>query len=109
MPRAYGRNVRTHYGPQVTGAGTRYHADPADDARARKLAAFDSPGKHIWVMAAAWMVTDPQGWATGGTPQLLDAENLVMLTGPGCLKCELPWSRKLAAQPCRGSLDDPPG
>jgi hypothetical protein len=100
---------RYPYGRVTVGTGAHYHADPRDEARARKVAAADQPGKHMWIMLAAWIVTDPQGWATGTRPQMLDYENLATLDGPGCYKCEQPWSRKLAAQPCRGSLDSPPG
>lgn len=86
----------------LTGVGYRY--SPADPSRlAAHLDRLDKPGEHIWVMTAAWAVTDPQSLATRG-PVLLDAENLVGFAGPGCYKCEKEWSRKTAAQPCRGSV-----
>ncbi len=86
----------------ITGTGTRY--SPADPARlAAHLDRLDQPGKHLWVMTAAWAVSDPQSLATRG-PVLLDAENLVGFAGPGCYKCEKDWSRKLETQPCTGQL-----
>lgn len=85
----------------LTGGATRYA--PADPFRlAAHLDRLDKPGEHIWVMTAAWAVSDPQALATSG-PVLLDAENLVGFAGPGCYKCEREWSRKVAAQPCNGS------
>lgn len=106
--RGYRRHDATRYRPGVTGAGVGYHANVLDEGPAKRLAEADRPGAHIWAMLAAWMVSDPQGWSTGSSGQVLDHENLVMLQGPGCLKCEQPWSRKLGAQPCRGTLDAPP-
>jgi hypothetical protein len=85
-----------------TGQEIRY--SPADPARlAAHLDLLDKPGEHLWVMTAAWAVTDPQSLATRG-PVLLDAENLVGFAGPGCYKCEQEWSRKVAARPCTGSV-----
>jgi hypothetical protein len=87
--------------PTLTGGGTRYA--PADPDRLEAhLDRLDKPGQHIWVMTAAWAVTDPQASATTG-PVFLDAENLVGFAGPGCYKCEREWSRKIAAQRCNGS------
>jgi len=85
----------------LTGQGTRY--SPADPGRLEAhLNRLDKPGEHLWVMTAAWAVTDPQSFATRA-PILLDQENLVGFAGPGCYKCEREWSRKIAAQPCHGS------
>jgi len=73
---------------------------PARDVLYRRLEASDREHEHLWVMTAAWRVSDPQTYATGRAPVLLDGESLVMVSGPGCFKCEQPWTRKRAAQPC---------
>ena len=80
----------------------RYRA-PERGSLDERLAAADQPGQHLWVMTAAWKVPDPQQWASATRDVFLDNENLIMLSGPGCLKCEEPWSRKRAARPCPGS------
>ncbi len=87
----------------ITGEGPRYQPNPAQ--LEKRLAQLDRPGHHIWIMTGAWAVTDPQSLATRG-PIILDQENLVSFAGPGCYKCEQPWSRKIAAQPCHGSVTD---
>lgn len=69
-----------------------------------RLRASDQPGRHLWVMAAAWRVSDPQAYSSGRGEIIMDAESLVCFTGPGCFKCEQPWSRKLQARPCNGVL-----
>lgn len=80
-------------------------AIPAGAVLEARRKAADRPGRHFWVMAGAWRVSDPQACATGTGPVLMDAESLVMFTGPGCMKCEQPWSRKLERRPCRGTLE----
>lgn len=98
----YAPHSRAHRRPamtELTAGGIRY--SPADPARlAAHLSRLDKPGEHLWVMTAAWAVTDPQSLAG---PTLLDAENLVGFAGPGCYKCEKEWSREVAAQRCTGS------
>jgi hypothetical protein len=53
-------------------------------------------------MSAAWRVDDPVNLLVGADAVLMDAENLIMMAGPGCFKCEQPYSRRLARRPCRG-------
>lgn len=89
----------------VPGEGTRYSPGDLPNLDAH-LTRLDQPGRHIWIMTAAWAVTDPQSLTTGQAPVILDQENLVGFAGPGCYKCEKEWSRKLAAKPCTGSVDD---
>lgn len=69
-------------------------------AFARRLSRLDKPGAHLWVYVAAWSTTNPRE-----TEAMLDSENLVSLNGPGCFKCEQPFSNRLARQPCRGKLE----
>lgn len=64
----------------------------------------DRPGEHLWVISAAWRVADPAALTDGS---ILDAESLLMVEGPGCFKCERPYSRRLARKPCRGGMQDP--
>lgn len=71
----------------------------------KHLRSLDKPGQHLWVMTGAWHIADPAS-AFDGTEKILDLENLVAFTGPGCYKCEKPYSAQMAKRPCLGSLDD---
>lgn len=57
-------------------------------------------------MAATWKVTEPRAIRADDGPNFLDRENLMVLVGPGCFKCEREFSNRLARQPCRGSVTD---
>jgi hypothetical protein len=89
----------------------QYRMPPAQRTDAA-MAAADMPGQHLWVMTAAWRLTDPEkAYAATMTPEfdeenayLLDQENILALAGPGCYKCEELYSPTLAALPCRGQL-----
>lgn len=80
--------------------GTGLFADIAGSDTAvfaRRLRQLDKPGAHLWVYTAAWATTEPRA-----REAQLDSENLVSLAGPGCWKCEQPFSNRLARRPCRG-------
>jgi hypothetical protein len=85
----------------VEGGGVRYRT-PSPDRLDRRLANADHPGRHLWVLTAAWLVADPESREVQ-----MDAENLITVQGPGCFKCEQPYSRRIAAKPCRGTVDYP--
>lgn len=87
---------------RITGTGTDYELPPKRTLDAR-VARADRPGEHLWLMTAAWKLDDPE--RSMREPQHLDAENLLIVAGPGCYKCEREYSRKLARQPCRGSVE----
>ena len=65
-------------------------------------------------MTAGWRVDDPAKAEAAATTEfsdkadafILDRENLIALAGPGCYKCEQPYSKKIADQPCAGSVSD---
>ena len=63
-----------------------------------RLQAADRPGEHLWIMAATWKVTEPRAIRAGDGPNFLDRENLMVLVGPGCFKCEREFSNRLARQ-----------
>lgn len=87
------------------GAGVRYEPPPRT-VRDRRTELADQPGRHLWVMTAAWKISDPAAWSSStAEPVTLDSENIVMFAGPGCLKCEQEYSAALAARPCTGSVD----
>jgi hypothetical protein len=91
----------------VTGAlgsaGVRY--EPIDPrTMAARMARADRPREHIWVMVAAWIIAQPGSARDPDVIKLLDRENLVQFQGPGCFKCEQPYSAALAAKPCKGRL-----
>jgi hypothetical protein len=89
----------------------KYQA-PSSQSMNAKIDAADVPGAHMWVMTAAWRVLDPEkADRAARTKQfdaenayLLDAENLIVLGGPGCFKCEEIYTPTLAAVPCVGSV-----
>jgi hypothetical protein len=90
------------------------YAHPGVGATERRLDAADKPGQHLWVMTDAWSVADPaKAYEMSRTAEFdaenaifLDAENLVSLVGPGCMKCEQVYSAELARRPCAGSVTD---
>jgi hypothetical protein len=87
----------------VGGAGVRY-VPASHDVLDRRIAALDRPGEHLWIMVGAWHIADPAAARDPDVPQLMDAENLLSFQGPGCLKCERPYSAKMAKRRCLGSV-----
>lgn len=82
------------------GTGLFHDVEGSDSSVfARRLELLDKPGAHLWVYVAAWATTEPRA-----TEARLDSENLVSLTGPGCFKCEQPFSNRVARKPCRGRI-----
>jgi hypothetical protein len=72
----------------------KYGADPDDPG----------PGKHLWTVTAAWSV-DPETFTGDGSDvHHFDHENMLLIAGPGCYKCEASYTPELAARPCRGSM-----
>jgi hypothetical protein len=59
-----------------------------------------TPGEHLWVVAGAWRVNP----ATFNTNQemILDMENFLLLSNPGCYVCEQEWNFVTASKPCPG-------
>ncbi|CAL9668661.1 hypothetical protein SUDANB145_07297 (plasmid) [Streptomyces sp. enrichment culture] len=65
-------------------------------------------GEHLWTIITMHRVSNDmirhlsRGAEPG--PELLDHENLITLEGPGCFKCEQPYSRYLANRKCTGTM-----
>jgi len=76
-------------------------ASPDPETLARRLGEANRDGEHLWIIAAAWHAINP-----GNPHRLLDAENLLSINGPGCWKCELPWSPEIDGTPCTGEVPD---
>jgi hypothetical protein len=57
-------------------------------------------GEHLWVVVGMWKC-DPEKMTTGGTA-ILDHENLLNVSVPGCYHCEEPYSPRLAIRRCKG-------
>lgn len=87
----------------VTGLGHPYEP-PSMNTLDRRLKAADKPGEHLWVLTVAFHVTDPAA-IDRGQMTLMDAESIIMYGGPGCYKCERPYSAKMAKRPCLGNAD----
>lgn len=84
----------------MAGTGVFYRA-PDHALLETRLNAADKPGKHLWVFASAWLVQDPK---LLGDEVIFDQENLLTLQGPGCYKCEKPYSGQMAKRKCLGTL-----
>lgn len=80
----------------IQGAGVSVPVDPLD-----RIAEFDRPGEHLWTAMAMYRI-DPAAWMAFGERVNLDTENLLTVAGPGCFKCEQPYSPQLAARRCPG-------
>ncbi|WP_327671869.1 MULTISPECIES: hypothetical protein [unclassified Streptomyces] len=82
---------------------------PVPDSKINAEITDPGPGEHLWIIVTAHQVSDTairrlnKGEDMG--TQLLDHENLLSLDGPGCFKCEQPYSRYIAHRKCTGSLD----
>jgi len=67
-------------------------------------------GEHLWTILTMFRVSDDaiRRLNRGEDPGtgLLDHENLLTLEGPGCFKCEQPYSRYLAHRKCTGTMGD---
>jgi hypothetical protein len=77
---------------------------PLSSTLEARLTAADKPGQHLWVMTAGWLIADPASAHDPDTIKFLDQENLAILAGPGCFKCEREYSGQMAKRPCLGSL-----
>src|SRR4051794_20584796 len=89
---------------------------PPDDGRvryeplshavlARRLAALDKPGEHLWIVTAAWSLPDPASVRDPSVLKLLDQENLIAMPAPGCYNCERPYSAQMAKRRCLGTME----
>jgi len=77
-----------------------------DGDRARQFPA-EKAGEHLWIVTAAYRVSDQLAAAMeeGSDNQLhMDRESLLTIQGPGCMWCEQPWTRAIAARPCVGDV-----
>lgn len=88
----------------ISGTGVQYQPVNKDVLNARMLAA-DKPGEHLWIMAGAWLISDPASVYNGDVIKFLDSENLITFDGPGCFKCEKAYSGQMAKRRCQGSID----
>lgn len=57
-------------------------------------------GDHLWLMITMYRC-DPNKLEEGH-PAVLDHENLISVTGPGCYYCEKPYDGLLATRRCNG-------
>jgi hypothetical protein len=90
-------NIKLVPGGVVRGRGVQV------DAGGKAHATIEDPGQgeHLWVVVSAHRVVP----VDGGSYEL-DHENLLSVDGPGCFKCELPYSAEVAARFCNGSIEE---
>ena len=61
-------------------------------------------GKHLWMIIGIWRVTNPSTVDDPDGQFILDTENLMTLEGPGCYKCEQPWTPEREKKWCNGLM-----
>jgi hypothetical protein len=72
------------------------------DEFADRLPAFDPrTGDHLWIVSTTYRV-DPAQWADPTHTPILDTENLLLVSPPGCWHCEQLYTPQLAKRRCRG-------
>lgn len=60
--------------------------------------------KHLWIVCNFFRC-DPAA-LLGGAQLMMDRENLIGISEPGCYHCGIPYSTELASQLCKGDSDD---
>lgn len=81
------------------------YAPPSAEQLDKRMRAADIRGQHLWVMTAGWLIADPASAYDPGVIKLMDRENLVIMAGPGCYKCEQPYSPRIARRTCHGKIE----
>jgi len=67
-----------------------------------KVPDFDPrTGDHLWTVITMYRV-NPDQWQDATHTPMLDRENLLTITVPGCYYCEKPWTKLLATRRCKG-------
>jgi len=61
-------------------------------------------GKHLWTVMALYRITNPAVSQDPGGQILMDRENLLTIEGPGCFKCEKPWTPDIGRRFCQGVM-----
>jgi hypothetical protein len=73
-----------------------FKADPMDEV---------VPGQHLFIVAVAFRTPDPAKFMAGDG-YLLDQENLLQMSLPGCYVCEQEWTPELGSW-CPGDPQRP--
>jgi hypothetical protein len=83
-----------------------HYEPPTKDVLFTGLKRLDRPGEHLWTMIATWHIGNPEDAYREDTIKIMDRENLLMFSGPGCFKCEKQYSNAMAKRTCQGSIYD---
>ena len=59
-------------------------------------------GKHLWALAVLYRIANPGSKER----QHMDMENLMVVHGPGCYKCDQTYSAEVDAKPCKGKIPE---
>jgi len=78
---------------------------PSTETLETRLINLDKPGEHLWIMTGAWHIANPESAFDPAQIKLMDRENLVAFAGPGCYKCEKPYSKQMSKRRCNGTID----
>jgi hypothetical protein len=71
-----------------------------------RLDEFDRPGRHLWTVTSMYYVADPEDAVHGADPFHMDRENLILVAGVGCFKCEALYSATINLETCKGSISN---
>jgi hypothetical protein len=58
-------------------------------------------GQHVWAMFAMFRCPHPE--LASQQPAMMDAESLILVTGPGCYRCEVHYTKGAELTRCPGS------
>lgn len=61
-------------------------------------------GEHLWMIIGSWSV-DPRKWASNDVV-LMDAENMLSISPPGCYWCEQVFEPRMFHRRCPGEPRD---
>lgn len=77
--------------------GHTERVDPVD-----RVPEFDPrTGEHLWIVGTTYRV-NPAEWFDPTHTPMLDRENLLLVSPPGCWHCEQIYTPQLAKRRCRG-------
>lgn len=89
-------------GPQRAWASTGHPRLIDPTTTVYRVPDFDPrSAEHLWMVITMYRVR-PEQWQDETHTPMLDGENLLSITVPGCYYCEQLWTPLLATRRCKG-------